>query len=182
MHETKGKHPPPRPPTPPRPSLCPPGPRLLHRRPPRPAFHGPLGPQAHRRRGPPPRRPGLLGPGAHALALPQHRGRRSVHRCRRRKQRARCVLPSRPPVYLYTTCMHACREGRGYTRYTLSRLTNDNKTHQSSSIPAPLPLLWALVLSCLALVGLGSALVVVPACPLLLDRLETQRPGEGKGG
>lgn len=43
----------------------------------------------------------------------------------------------------------------------------------------PLAFLWTMVLGCLAFIGLGSALVIVPACPLLLDRLDMQYPGEG---
>lgn len=48
----------------------------------------------------------------------------------------------------------------------------------SETVP-PLALLWPMVLGCLAVIGLGSALVIVPACPLLLDRLDMQYPGEG---
>lgn len=59
--------------------------------------------------------------------------------------------------------------------------THEHDPRILSAAAVPLSLLWALILISLALAGLGSALIVVPACPLLLDRLETQRPMEGEG-
>ena len=42
--------------------------------------------------------------------------------------------------------------------------------------PPPLTLVWSLLLLSLSLIGLGSALIVVPAVPLMLDRKETTHP------